>query len=258
MNKRIAIIGYGRIGRVAARFLSGKAAIGVYDKVKVRGLKKGIRNCSPTDLSTYEVIIFALPVRALRRSLIRLSKHIDPGALVVDLCSVKEQPLKWMTDHLPGTIEVLGIHPLFGPDSLGGSFEGKEMIVCPARIGKIKLQKTISFLRSSGFRVTVLTASEHDRLISSTLFLTQFISRALARFQVDKSLPRTENYKLFEQIIGSSNNDKFELFLDIFRYNRYAKFIPAKIMKNLHKMEKVMLIDRKKYEKRQKRKPCIK
>ena len=46
-----------------------------------------------------------------------VAPFIKPGALVVDVASVKVKPTGWMEQHVPAHADIVGLHPLFGPQS---------------------------------------------------------------------------------------------------------------------------------------------
>ncbi len=230
MKKEIAIVGYGRFGKLAAHHLKNHFQISIYDTDLKLELEQGIKRCMIYDLELKDGVVLAVPINKLPSVLKNISPYLKPRSLVVDVCSVKEQPIKWMKKYLPKQTSILGTHPLFGPESAGKNLKGKNIIFCPVRISKSKLKIISNLLSSLGLILTEMSPKEHDKLIASTLFLTQFIGRGLNLHKFKEELPRTENFKKLEQVICSSNNDGIELFLDIYRYNRYAKQIPAKII----------------------------
>lgn len=236
MKKEIAIIGYGRLGKLAAHHLKNHFQVSIYDTDLKLDSERGIKRCMISDLALKDVVVLAVPINKLPSVLKNISPHLKPRSLVIDVCSVKEQPIKWMKKILPKHTSILGTHPLLGPDSAGINLRGKTIILCPARISRSKLKIISNLLSSSGLIITKMSPKEHDKLIASTLFLTQFIGRGLNLHKFKTGLPLTENFKKLEQVIRSSNNDSIELFLDIYRYNRYAKPIPAKIISYFTKL----------------------
>jgi len=74
---------------------------------------------------------FSVPINQLERTIINISPYLKPGSIVYDVCSVKEQPCKWMLEQLPSSVSIIGTHPLFGPDSAGSSLKGCKIAICP-------------------------------------------------------------------------------------------------------------------------------
>ncbi len=57
----------------------------------------------------------------MKEVLERIGPRLAPGSLVMDTCSVKALPVEWMEQTMPESVQILGNHPMFGPDSgLGG------------------------------------------------------------------------------------------------------------------------------------------
>ncbi|MBF0531148.1 MAG: prephenate dehydrogenase/arogenate dehydrogenase family protein, partial [Deltaproteobacteria bacterium] len=65
------------------------------------------------DIAQSQVIILAVPVTAIDQVMSELGPLTRPDGVIIDICSLKEAPLKSMLAHAQG--EVIGSHPLFGP-----------------------------------------------------------------------------------------------------------------------------------------------
>lgn len=135
-NVTLGLIGYGRFGRLAARYLARHAPVLVYDKHS-RALPSGrgrIRRGSLVDVASQPVVVLAVPISSLRTVLRSIRTHVLPGALIIDVCTVKVKPVQWMKDYLPPSVYLLGAHPLFGPDSDCGTVRGQHIVLCPVRL----------------------------------------------------------------------------------------------------------------------------
>ena len=78
-------------------------------------------------------------------------------------------------------------------------------------------------MKNRGLEVFDTTCEEHDRQISVTLALTHFIGRSLARFGAADLPIDTEGYKRLRHILGVVENDTWQLFDDMNRFNPYAE-----------------------------------
>jgi prephenate dehydrogenase len=148
---------------------------------------------------------------------------LRPDTLVVDVCSVKEYPVRLMTDILPQTVSILATHPMFGPDSASDSLEGRKICLCKVRIAKKNYQNIKAYLASKKLVVIEATAQEHDKQIATSLSLTHFIGRTLSEYGAKQLNIDTEGYKRLLHILEVVERDTWQLFLDMHHYNPYAK-----------------------------------
>jgi len=181
-----------------------------------------------------------VPINRMKSLIKSISSRLKPGTIVIDLCSVKEQPVKWMKRFIPKGIQILGTHPLFGQVSAGNNLRGLSIVLCPVNISRSNLKSIIDFLRSFGLTIHLLSGADHDRLMASTLFITQYVGRASYEL-LTESFINTPNYERLATIARSSQSDSIELFLDMYRYNRFARKIPLKIIRNFEKLSTVLL-----------------
>ena len=123
----MGIIGLGRFGRMAYDYLKEHVRIQVFDSdpAKLRGISHaaGFENVARSDL-----LLLTVPISALRRLCCRLSPLLSPGQVVVDACSVKSNPVRWMLEELPPQVQVVGTHPLDKRRKVWESVDGFELI----------------------------------------------------------------------------------------------------------------------------------
>ena len=232
MKKEIAIIGYGRFGRCAAHHLKNKYSVFVSDVSPISNVERGVRAVPLTEAASKTVVILAVPINKLSSLLQAIAPHLTANALVCDVCSVKEQPVRWMKQILPKHVSILATHPLFGPDSAATTLRGRQIILSPVRISSAKLKRCTKALQSLQLSTHLMTPTEHDRLMASTLFLTQFVGRCLKNFPNQTAMVSTNNFRLLSEVVATSTKDSPELFRDMYRYNRFARAIPRKVLQS--------------------------
>jgi prephenate dehydrogenase len=225
MNCSIGIIGFGRFGRLMARYLSPDSHVRAHDpSVRPEAITSvGVMPVAIGDVCRSDIVILAVPISHLQGLLSAIRPHLKPESLVVDVCSVKEQPVRWMQELLPETVDILGTHPMFGPDSAADSLEGCKIVLCPVRIGGKRLEKVKHYLGSKGLILIETSAEDHDRQIAVSLALTHTIGRSLAQFGAHPQVIDTEGYKRLLRILDVVENDTWQLFEDMNRYNSYAQ-----------------------------------
>ncbi len=235
----IGIIGFGRFGELAARYLSTDFSVVVSTRSdKDEAINAcGARPVSFESACRQRIVILCMPISAMRATLRQVAPLLRKDTLVVDVCSVKVYPVQWMRELLPATVSILPTHPMFGPDSAASSLEGCKIVLCPERIDKDQYEKIRAWLESRGLVVIQTTAQEHDEKIAVSLSLTHFIGRSLSAFGARKMDIDTEGYKRLMHILGVVSHDTWQLFEDMHAYNPFAKrkrqaFIDA--MADLH------------------------
>ena len=229
MKKEIAVIGYGRFGRCATHHLKKRFRVIVSDSHKITRVEKGITKVSIEEAAKASIILLAVPINQITPLLKKIAPKLRPNALICDVCSVKTQPIQWMKRHLPQNVFILGTHPLFGPDSASESIQGRTIVLCPVKIPSAKLRHIHEQLMSMGLNVSFMTPQQHDRLMATTLFLTQLVGRGLLQMKLPRTSTSTQNFQLLQQLVQTVKNDTKELFRDMYRYNRYAYSIPKKL-----------------------------
>jgi prephenate dehydrogenase len=227
----IGLIGHGRFGKLTAKLLARHANVYVYDSRRIRGQlparKIQVRPLSV--VASQELVVLAVPISALEATLHDIRPFVNPGALVLDVCSVKVQPVRWMRKILPRSSNVLGTHPLFGPDSVSGSLRGRKIVLCPVRIPEPLLRRVCEILKREGLEVSVLTPSEHDRMVAETLLLTQYVGRLIHWTGVQKWKRSTLHFEKLLDLVHVAERDSVELFRDMWNYNPYAARVRRKL-----------------------------
>jgi prephenate dehydrogenase len=241
-NRTIGIIGFGRFGRLMARHLAADGVVRVWDPAAAdqEVLAAGAR---PADLATAaqsDVVVPAVPISRFQEVLAQVRPHLRTGSLVADVCSVKEQPVGWMLETLPAGVDILGTHPMFGPDSAADSLKGRKIVLCPVRVSAERCAKIKSFLEAKGLAVIETSPAEHDRQIATSLALTHFIGRALAGMEAKPQEIDTEGYKRLLRILEVVENDTWQLFEDMHRYNPHAEPVRQAFKTALEKIEKAI------------------
>jgi prephenate dehydrogenase len=221
----IGIIGFGRFGKLAVRYLAEEFEVVVYHRTDKSAeiSRAGARAAYHETVFRHDILIPSVPISVFQEVLQDIAPLLRPDALVVDVCSVKEYPVRLMTDILPQTVSILATHPMFGPDSASDSLEGGKICLCEVRIAKKKYRNIKAYLESKRLVVVEATPQEHDEQIANSLSLTHFIGRTLSEYGAKQLDIDTEGYKRLLHILEVVERDTWQLFLDMHHYNVYAK-----------------------------------
>ena len=221
----IGIIGFGRFGKLVAHYLARDLDVYVYNRSDKDAEIAGTgAHPAPLDMvCRQKIVIPCVPISTLKENLKTIAPLLEPGAVVIDVCSVKEYPVQWMLEELPESVSILATHPMFGPDSAADSLQDRKICLCQVRVPDAQYQKIKKYLTSKGLIVIEATAREHDEQIATSLSLTHLIGRSLSECGAKPLDIDTEGYKRLIHILEVVERDTWQLFQDMHRYNPYAK-----------------------------------
>lgn len=236
---KIGIIGFGRLGKLAAQNLAQDSDLSVFD---IKGLEKEIKEVGAkalplSEVASSDIVLPIVPISELKNTLHSIKDFIKPGALVIDVCSVKEAPVEWMKEILPAHCDILGTHPMFGPDSAKLTLYGSKIVLCPVRIHDEKLKNIDNYLQTHGLHTITCTPTEHDKQIAHSLILTHFVGRGLVEFGASDLEIDTKGYRRLMKILETVVNDSWQLFEDMNHYNKYAREMREQFIKSLQTID---------------------
>ena len=118
-------------------------------------------------------VMICVSISAFEEVVKKIAPFVREGQTIVDICSVKEQPVKIMHQHIKKGL-ILGTHPVFGPGSKG--VKHKAYILTPTSAKeKVFAEKYKGWLEKVGARVFIMSPKKHDELMSVVLGLPHFV-----------------------------------------------------------------------------------
>ncbi len=123
-----------------------------------------------------DVVVVSVPIEVTVEVIRAIGPHVRPDALLMDVTSVKSEPVAAMLAACRGS--VIGTHPLFGPSV--HSLQGQRIVVTPGR-GEGWKQWLIATLRARGLVVKEATPVEHDAAMAVVQVLTHFATEVMGR-----------------------------------------------------------------------------
>jgi prephenate dehydrogenase len=233
----IGIIGFGNFGLLTASVLSKHTNLQVHDNNKdadklFKAKKIGVELVNLETLVQNDVIILAVPISETKQVIKKIASLLRPGTLVLDTCSVKVNPCRWLKKYLPEHVEILGTHPMFGPTTTKFDFakqkwilKSHQIVLCPLRIKKAKLSAIKNFLIKFGIQVIITTPQDHDQQNAKTLSLVHFLGRSLLKAGIGEQQIFTPGYTDLLSILPHTTGDKLQLFYDMNNYNPYSRVV---------------------------------
>jgi prephenate dehydrogenase len=237
-RESLSIFGFGSFGQFMARHLACYFDVLVWDRVdlKSRAEEFGVRWAEPAELVTSSIVVHAVPVQNLESLLLELATELRPGTLFVDVASVKMKPLQMLSALLPESVDYLGLHPMFGPQSGRDGIAGLQVALCEGRGSRAACVR--EFLTGTlQLEVLEMTAETHDRQIAYVQGLTHWMAKALRELdtpEISLDTPAFRHLMKIEEILGE---DSWELFLTIQRENPFAAEARQELVRQLARLE---------------------
>lgn len=235
----LGIIGFGQFGRFMARHLAPFFEISVFDNADLsdEAAKIGVAWRDFETVAARQIVVFAVPLKSFEAVLRRAVPFLQTDALCFDVCSVKLKPLELMEGILPATVEIVGTHPLFGPQSGRAGIAGMRVALCPARTAKTEAIKRF-LTEKLNLKVFEKSPADHDREMAHVQALTHFVARALDELHVTDSELATVSYEELMRAARLVSEDSWELFQTIQRGNPFANEKRKAFIEKLIELEK--------------------
>jgi prephenate dehydrogenase len=142
-----------------------------------------------------DLLILASPISTIVEHLGTLGhagKTLPEGLVVTDVGSTKRAIVTAAMESLPPQVVFIGGHPLAGSESRGLQaadpflFQNAYYVLTPgASSASQDLERLSVLLRSTGARIMVLSAQEHDRVAATISHLPQLLAVSLVNFLGD-------------------------------------------------------------------------
>ncbi|SFV16665.1 prephenate dehydrogenase [Methylobacterium sp. 174MFSha1.1] len=219
----LGLIGFGAFGRLVATHLARLFTLRVHDPFAPASAfaAAGLESCSLDDAAACPVVILATPIATLAAVIRDIAPHLQPGALVLDVGSVKVRPAQIMRAGLPPGVDIVATHPLFGPQSARDGLRGLKIAVCPVR-GESGARVGAFLRRALGLTVILTTPEAHDREAAAVQGLTHLIAKVLVAMEPLPTRMTTRSFDLVMQAVGMVRHDAPEVYHAIERENPFA------------------------------------
>jgi prephenate dehydrogenase len=239
-NTTIAVIGYGRFGQLLVEILLGSTQIKiiVISSKKINLVNKNLKQVSIDDIKNADIIIPCVPISKFESVIKRISPLIKNGATVMDICSVKTEPVKIMKKHLPSSIQIIATHPMFGPDSYDMKKNVKDLrlVLWNIRAKEENYLQIKDFLINLGMRIIELSPQDHDKFLALSLGYSYLIGKIGQRMNIKKTPIDTYDFQLLLEHEAIIEKDSEQLFFDMQSQNPFTKNMLTKFNKTLNQI----------------------
>ena len=221
---KTAVYGLGRFGSFWAECLYKAGCDVIAYSRSEHELPEGVRKASEEEVLNAPVLFFCVAISSFENVLKRVGKLIGKDTVVMDTCSVKILPSKWMKDNISSEHTIIATHPMFGPDSGRNGVRGLPVVMCPVSDKNDERYRSVKAL-FEGMELDVLemSAEKHDEEAAYSQGVTHFVGRTLSQMGMKPTPIATQGYRNLMTIVEQTCNDPMQLFYDLQRYNPYAK-----------------------------------
>lgn len=197
---KITIVGVGLIGGSLAAALRRKGKVksvtGVdFSPVIQRGLELGLLNAGfPPDrlaeaVSGADLIVLAVPVHQIIDVIKTLGPLVDPGVLITDVGSTKNEIVSAARKNFPPGVFFLGGHPMAGAEK--GGIEQADPLLFENAIYVLNenslvprdlTSALVEWVESLGAKAVFLSPEQHDRIAAVVSHLPQVLAVTLMNY----------------------------------------------------------------------------
>lgn len=222
--RSVGLLGFGAFGRLVARSLSPIVPVVVHDPALTTSEVPNIAVHVGTvaEAGGCDILVVAAPVSEFVTALRQVRPHLRPGATVIDVGSVKVGPIKVMQAELPDFVDIVGTHPLFGPQSAPTGVAGRKIVVCPVRGRRAARRLTAVLRHVLQLDVIVTTPEQHDREAALVQGVTHLIARVLVRMEPWPTRLTTASFDHLVQATEMVRYDSAGVFSAIEQANPFA------------------------------------
>ena len=193
MFKRLALIGIGLIGSSISHAARRAGLVGdivgcaLAPEPRARAEALGLVRkayADPIDaVKGADLVILCTPVGAYKKIAEAIGPHLEPGAIVSDVGSVKAAPINDIAPHIPAGVHFIAGHPIAGTEQSGPDagfaelFDGRWCILTPGdEADPAALAKLEEFWRKLGSNVEIMTPEHHDLVLAITSHVPHLIA----------------------------------------------------------------------------------
>jgi prephenate dehydrogenase len=235
----LGIIGFGNFGRFMVQHLHTRFHIRVHDRLDVadEAAQLGVTSAPLPEVAASEILILAVPVQNMAEVLRDLRGVPRLPELVMDVGSVKVKPLDLMSRYLPRRVDIVGTHPMFGPQSGRHGIAGLKVVLCPLRTRR--LERIRDFLtRELRLEVMEMSPEVHDSEMAYIQGLTHWIAKALREIKLPDLRLATPAYVHLLKIEENLRDDSSALFRTIQTENPFAAAARAELQAKLREIDR--------------------
>ena len=199
---RVALIGLGLIGSSLARAikahgLAGKIigharTIETREKSLALGFIDEAADSAEAAVQGADLVVIAAPVGATGAIAEEITSFLSPGAIIIDVGSVKQAVVEAVQPHIPEGVHFVPAHPVAGTEESGPEagfaelFENRWCVLTPPPGTDAEAVARVTALwRAVGSQVDTMDARHHDMVLAITSHLPHLIAYTIVGTATD-------------------------------------------------------------------------
>jgi len=223
---RVGIVGFGTFGQfLARRWQRHGHMIFAQSRSDYAAVAEGmgvryVKTAEELLAHKLDVLVLAVSILSFEKVLQSLPPALLSTVLVVDVLSVKQYAKAAMLRLLPPEADILCTHPMFGPESGKGSWQGLPCVFEHVRVTDFhRAARFVSLFEDEGCRMVRMSCEEHDNLAAGSQFVTHLTGRLLAKLHPSSSPIATTGFKALLKLVETTCSDSFDLFYALYAHN---------------------------------------
>lgn len=161
------------------------------------------------DIPSFDVVFLSVPMDSIKDISDVVAPLMKEGSLICDLSSRKKDPMREIAGAAPKWVDILGIHPLFGPGVESARGHVVALVPMKGRCSERWIVWMKGVLESEGAMVVETSPGEHDQIMAFVQVLPHMSLIAMAEAMrgcgVDLETAfrmRTPIYEIFFLLMG--------------------------------------------------------
>tara|TARA_Y100000589_G_scaffold120727_1_gene115166 strand:+ start:1524 stop:2585 length:1062 start_codon:yes stop_codon:yes gene_type:complete len=235
----IGVLGYGHFGRMLVNLFNRvlpSSELRVYD-IKAQCLP--VESASLKEVVNSQWLILAVPIPSLQKVLQQISKITPQETIVIDVCSVKVYPVRWMVETLGKEYQIIASHPMFGPESTlqGNDYEDLNLMLHNVSAKKDNYENFREFWKLMGVNIVEITPEEHDRYAAYTINYNHYIGRLGQLVGIRPTPIDTRGFRIMYKSLEYVTHDTWELFYSMQHYNPYSEEMRERVSECMSELQ---------------------
>lgn len=219
---KIGVYGLGRFGSFWAKSLAQAGFDTIAYSRSAHTYPEGVRKATEEEVLHADFLFFCVAISSFEAVLKEVGPRIGKNTIVMDTCSVKTFPAKWMQENIQPEVYMIATHPMFGPDSGKNGLKNLPIVMCALSEKDDRYEAVKDLFLKMELKVIEMTVKEHDQEAAFSQGVTHFLGRTLSEMKLQPTEIATQGYKSLLVIMDQTCHDPLQLFYDLQRFNPYT------------------------------------